>query len=253
MVRACGQPGLRGCAAAPRGTTGGAASTAAALARKVRLCIGLALLGVRPGSGGATRGREAPPASQIWDGPGAQLRRPGRGRADQPSPSSPGAARGGGGVDARDPPRRFGREDRTGLAVAQALLPERVAFGRKPWAGIGANLLNLTVVGFLAPRQNRGKPRLPVLASPATARGRGAPPGRYLRLGLCDAFAADLEDQGPARERLHHGREARPHRRWRRGSAPGGLTTPWMPARHCAASLAPPGRAAPVPRYPERT
>ena len=34
-------------------------------------------------------------------------------------------------------------------------------------AGIAANLLNLAVVGFLAARQDRGKPRSPVLASPA--------------------------------------------------------------------------------------
>ena len=36
-------------------------------------------------------------------------------------------------------------------------------------AGIAANLLNLAVVGFLAVRQDRGKPRPPVLAPPAPA------------------------------------------------------------------------------------
>jgi 4a-hydroxytetrahydrobiopterin dehydratase len=39
------------------------------------------------------------------------------------------------------------------------------------------------------------------------AEAEGPPPRHRLRLGLRDGLAADQEDQGPARERLHHGRK----------------------------------------------
>jgi hypothetical protein len=52
-------------------------------------------------------------------------------------------------------------------------------------AGIGANLLNLTVVAFPAPRQNRGKPRFLVLAPPASRTGRR-------RVGVLEATLATL-------------------------------------------------------------
>ncbi len=40
------------------------------------------------------------------------------------------------------------------------------------------------------------------------AEAEGASPGHQFRLGLCNGVPPDQEDQGPARERLHHGREA---------------------------------------------
>jgi 4a-hydroxytetrahydrobiopterin dehydratase len=48
------------------------------------------------------------------------------------------------------------------------------------------------------------------------AEAEGAPPERLFRLGLRHGLSADQEDQGAARERLHHGGEDQPLGRRRR-------------------------------------
>jgi MFS family permease len=57
----------------------------------------------------------------------------------------------------------------TGSWLAGALYDRLGSYAPAFAAGIAANLLNLAVVGFLAARQDPGKPRPPVLAPPAPA------------------------------------------------------------------------------------